>query len=121
METLKKFRVVDLDETCYWKEGLFKGEDTKVLSRYLYDPESHTYCCSLTPTYEMHFMKSSLNREETDRESCILMDGDSQQEQVCYMEIYSIKCLPYGIIEAESIEDAIEYALGNYIECDKKD
>lgn len=48
-----KWRLFFRDETEYWPEIEAKG-DLCVIAVYLFDANSHVYCCEMTPSYEMH-------------------------------------------------------------------
>jgi len=119
----RSFRVVLVDETSCWRKGAFDGESTKVFGRYLYDPELHVYCCEMTPSYEMHFLGSELNRETTEEENERLLEGDSQSDgrDVVYMHVSYISMLPYGEIKAETLGKAFESARENLIDCNKNE
>lgn len=50
-------RLVRVDETEYWDLSDWPEVD-RIYTHYLYDMNQNTYCCEMTPSYELHFVES---------------------------------------------------------------
>ena len=97
------YRMIKLDETKDWNYD-FGG--VKVFGCYVYDPEAHTYCVCLSPSYELNFVYTDVTREITEEEDSMICEAE--RESVIYCNIYDIKNLPYAEVEADTINEAVE-------------
>ena len=52
---LPLLRLVYLDETEYWQEDIVKFAG-RIAGVYLYNAHLQTFCCEITPSYEMHLV-----------------------------------------------------------------
>ena len=67
---------IKLDETKHWNNMFLIeiGPNAKITSTYIFDKNSVTYCCELTPSYELHRVATdfSTSREMTEYEREII-------------------------------------------------
>jgi hypothetical protein len=93
------WHAVRINETGYYDEK-FLGEHgvEKIWGIYVTNFNSHTFCCELTPSYELHFMGSMPEdwpEDERKRESLFddLSENDAHSSQVLYYHCSAIKAL----------------------------
>lgn len=113
-----RFKYIKVDETKYWKPEFVAtwGEGGKIIVTYIYDSETHTHCCELTPSYEMRYAGFDLDlpnlsdedREKIDEEVIGNMRYDSDHYRHCH-RVSGKDCS----IDFESIEEALEHFQGN--------
>ena len=104
------YRMVKLNETKFWNYKF--GDGVKVFGCYVYDPEIHTYCASLFPSYELNFVYTDVTREITEEENSMICEAE--RESSCYADVYWIGKMPYTEIEADNIDEAIEELNANW-------
>ena len=104
------WRAVRFDETKYWDRKFLDeyGVD-KMFGVYLVDLSSVTYCCSLTPAYEMNFVGSAVDGgpdDEEQRETFHeeVMTADNGSDLVSYMTCRNIQ----NHLKDEKNQDKIE-------------
>lgn len=95
-----KFRVLLLDETENWQEDIVKAAGGQILGVYLYNPNSVTHCCELTPSFDLIFMNSvplEYPEDETARDvlQMDLLEGNAQCESDIYMHCHDVDKLPH--------------------------
>ena len=111
-----RFKYIKVDETKYWKPEFVAtwGKDGKIIVTYIYDSETRTHCCELTPSFEMRYAGFELdvpNISDEDREKIdeeIMSYGGEDYYHHCY-KVNGKDCS----VEFESIEDALEHFQGN--------
>jgi hypothetical protein len=113
------YRVVAIDQTEYWSDEV-KNMAGKIFTRYIYDDESATYCCEITPSRELNFLDfvaDTYIEDEEARERLydILMEAANDASPVDYYHVSYIDKKPYAVITADDFEDAVEYARGNQV------
>lgn len=96
------FCVVALDETADWNQDLeiWQYAD-KIFSVYLFDRNSTTNCCELTPSYELRFLyysvqwKNSFDLNEDKREELLSVvdEAEGEAELVIYVHCNQIESL----------------------------
>ena len=120
------YRVIAMNDTESWTlPEKFQGK-VKIYSRYLYNPNEHTYCCELTPSRELRFLGSEwvynegieFSDDEVEQLYEILLEGDTQTDDIIYMWSMNADKLPYYEVNEEDeykdeLERAYEYARGN--------
>jgi hypothetical protein len=90
-------RAIAIDET----EPSWLGENSRyikqILGVYLYDKNSHTYCCSLSPDYwmihlynQVVFTEEGERLPERDREQLREEYTDPTNNEDCYMSVYDV-------------------------------
>ena len=116
---MPKFRILELDETKYWNEVFVKkNKINKLIGLYVYDPNTATHCCELTPSYELNFIHTYCEFQDDadddirDYALSEIQDGDYDTEPVKYMHCNAVdKIKGKELGEFDNIEDAIEDAL----------
>jgi hypothetical protein len=112
------FRYIAIDETRHWMdENLIKKCGGKIFGIYVFDANSRTYCCELTPSYELNFLRSeplTLPEDDEERERVCEMvsDADRDTEPVAYYHCRTIdveSCKKCGF----EPEEEAEYPLGS--------
>jgi len=119
-----RFKAVKINETQHWNEKFRKDYGIKALfGVYVFDSESHTHCCELTPSYEMHFVHTQpdwhgeLTEEQREDMYEQITEGDNYaNEPVTYMHCSSVD--RFDTIDLpgfEEIDEAVEYCQGNWV------
>ncbi len=113
-------RYVKIDETQHWREDIAKKAGS-ILGIYLYDDSVEVNCCEITPSYELYFVQSEFtehDEDESKREVLFdeILEGDSGTELVKYMHCSAIRRMKTGELECDDMEEAMEYAHGNYLD-----
>jgi hypothetical protein len=111
------YRLIAIDQTSHWRADI-QRQGGKIFSRYVYDDESVTFCCEVTASRELNFVGyESTNAPENDDErekfSENLIEAECEEDPVTYMWAFRADQLPSERIEADSLEDAIEYCRCN--------
>jgi hypothetical protein len=125
----KDYHWVKIDQTKQWNKQFLAmiGSDAKVIVTFVFDHNSFTNCCELTPSYELHLAGTEFttSRELSEAEREELEDrirvGESECDDVEYHHCSSIddKKRSKPIRQFENceddvtIEDVIEYYKGN--------
>ena len=92
------FKIVHLDQTGNWLESIrnqLKGG--KVWAIYLFDKNQVTYCCELTPSYALHFIRDEGEMgdgSEIDEKLQDEIQGVGGDTSVCYYHSRIIDLLP---------------------------
>lgn len=69
---VSRYQVVVFDESRYWHESMLKKAGGTIYASYLFDSNTHVYCCELTPSYELlHLFSNPLE----DDEDCSVLDA----------------------------------------------
>lgn len=71
-DVVPDFRILKVDETYHWREDIRQAAGT-ILSVYLVDVSSRTYCCEPTPSYELELVGYTWTR---------IQEEESAQEQL---------------------------------------
>ena len=130
MEILPNYHWIKVEETKHWKREFLAsiGPDAKMFSIYIFDRNSSTNCCELTPSYALYragtFFTTSRNLTEEEREAlentmqqAIEDAGDGVEYWHC--SFIDKKCNSHpvtkfiGCDEDVTIDDVIEYYQGN--------
>jgi hypothetical protein len=115
---MTQFKYIQIDETEYWNEDFVKtwGEGAKIVATYIYDSECRTFCCELTPSYEMRYAGFELFSQHLELEDFEKIEEQIRENDVDssdhYRHCHSVKGRDVPC-DAESIEDVIEYFHGN--------
>lgn len=59
-----KFVVVRLNETGYFSDEIQK-QVKSIHAHYLFDENSHTYCCELTPSYDLRWVGFDIEEKDS--------------------------------------------------------
>lgn len=62
-EIKPKFVVVRLNETQHWSDDI-KAQVKAIYAHYLFDENSHTHCCEITPSYWLRWVGFDIEMEE---------------------------------------------------------
>lgn len=128
-----QINICKTDDTQYWSSEIVKKVG-KIYSVYLYNPEQYTYCCELTPSYELNFAGITISGNETfdklDEFECeelfeTLRDAVRDCDDVAYYHVSFIENLPTLSDETEiktgkillgdfeDLDEALEYVHAN--------
>ena len=93
-----RLRVCLLEETENWNEEITKRAG-KIFGVYLYNPDTRTHCCEITPSHELYFLHSvpeNLPDDEDERERLLddMDEGNLETERVSYMHCHTLKAMP---------------------------
>lgn len=111
------WRAVRFDETKYWdRKFLDEYGVEKMYGVYLVDLSSVTYCCSITPSYEMNFVESVIEGgpEDDERREALydkVMLADTNSPLVSYMNCRNIE----NHIKNEKNQDKIGLAREDWV------
>lgn len=108
------WHVIKLDETCFYdKSFLDQYGVEKIYGVYIVDFSKRVYCCEITPSYELNFVKSIYeggpdveDEEAIEAFECHLYDCDAVTESVSYMHCGSIHSLPEDCKVPIQIQDS---------------
>lgn len=79
------YRSIRIDETQYWSSDFLSmiGPDARIVVTYVFDSNSTTNCCELTPSYELHRagIVYTTTRELTDD------DRERIDEEICKADL----------------------------------
>lgn len=94
-----RLKLVILDQTQNWRDDIVALAGGQIFQTYLFDADEQTYCCELTPSYELHPLYSTpvkYIKDDVAREALFddLMMGDCQDEPVEYHQCQWIDKLP---------------------------
>lgn len=114
-----KVNAISLNETQYYQIASQDKQFIKeIRSTYCYDPESGTYLCELTPSYDLRYLHTYIvwnddpsddKRDELDQKYCYEGGED------IYMHVSSVRSLPFKRCgEFDDINEACEYLQGNW-------
>jgi hypothetical protein len=83
-----KFKVCRIDETANWDKEITDVAG-KVYGVYFYDASHQTFCCEITPSYELTFLESvaeNCPNDELAREKLYddIIEGDRFTESIAY-------------------------------------
>lgn len=93
-----RLRICLLEETENWAEEITQRAG-RIFGVYLYNPDTRTHCCELTPSHEMYFLQSvpeRLPENEVQREKLLddIDEGNIETPHVDYVHCSTIKALP---------------------------
>lgn len=78
------WEIVAIDETQYWHEDIV-AKAGKLYGIYLFDASRHTYCCELTPSYEVYFIETVYTKATDDEDlNMKVLEADAQSGPTCY-------------------------------------
>jgi len=125
----KDYHWVKIDQTKNWNAKFLDeiGPDARIISTFVFDHNSATHCCEITPSYELHLAGTEFqtSRELSDAEREEIEDKISAAEADCedveYHHCSSIddkkRSKPVRQFENcdddVTIDDVIEYYKGN--------
>lgn len=125
----KDYHWIKIDQTHYWNKEFLEmiGPDTRIISTFVFDHNSVTHCCELTPSYELHLAgteyKTSRELSDTEREEIddkimmAEMDGSDVEYHHCSSIDGKKLSKPfYQFVNCDddiTIDDVIEYYKGN--------
>jgi hypothetical protein len=106
-----KFKVCRIDETKNWREDIQKLAGGTIYGTYFYDASRQTFCCEITPSYELHFLGSVAGEgidgfEQAEKAHDELAEGDIHTELTSYVHCRAI--------DAMSKEDNQDFADDNW-------
>lgn len=93
-----RFRICLLEETGNWNEEI-RERAGRIFGVYLYNPDTRTHCCEITPSHELYFLQSvpeNLSDDEGEREQLLvdIDEGNLEAERVSYMHCHTLKAMP---------------------------
>ena len=118
-----KLKYINIDETYMISGNLLeKLQGGKVYSSYLFNEESYTYLCELTPSYELHLIDTyavpSPGEEFSEEDSEYIWEQIRPQtdNSVTYMHVSDVnkknpKVISYN--EEDSFEEILENCIAN--------
>lgn len=94
----------------------------KIVGAYFFDRNSYTYCCEITPSYDMRFLHHSVHFRDADTPDEIKDRIHERYEyeyaEDCYMHVRDVKDLKsvaYGEVDEDTTEDDVrEYWQSNH-------
>jgi hypothetical protein len=111
------WRVVEIDETRHWNPEIVAKCGGRILSIYVYDASCRTFCCEITPSYELFlaaYAPRELPEDDAERERVFddLSQAQHEVESTIYMHCRDVERMtsrdPYGDDEWRTIEWAEE-------------
>ncbi len=90
------WRWIALDETAYWDgDPEFAAKCGKIFGIYIFDASLRVYCCEMTPSYELYFLRSEPLRvpeDDAEREALdeVIREGDTDTDPVSYIHCRTI-------------------------------
>ena len=133
---LPVIKVVKIDETAYWCRDTVKAAG-RIFGVYVYDEQSVTYCCEMSPSYALHFVESQTSRVVPDEMNQMMLEAGCDTPPVSYVHCRLVDAYPemperqfpeertgqYVLFEADpespdsvqAIEEALEFARGNAV------
>lgn len=102
--TKTAWTIVAIDETYYWHDAIVEKAG-RLYGIYLYDANRHTYCCELTPSYELHFIESVTTKHIDEATYDMVMEGDRQNDSVVYYHCSTIDKVAAALKEALTKHD----------------
>lgn len=128
MNNKHDYHWIKIDETKYWARNFLEwiGPDTKMIATYVFDRNSVTYCCELTPSYCLHLVgtnfETSRELSDIERESIEekIMIGDMENDDIEYHHCSSItkSNVIKQFVDCDddvTIDDVREYLQGNHV------
>ncbi len=118
----REYHRIRIDDTPMWDaEFLTKHRITKMETAYVFDKNSVTHCCELTPSYEMHpsgyevaFRDDVLDSDKEDGWEALEDSGSFVLEEIKYFHCRSIAGIELESLgEWESLKDALEWSMAN--------
>lgn len=88
-ETKGALKILICDVTEYWSGSITKHTG-RIFDVYLYDPQQVTYCASLTPTYECHFVESFIENPWSELPAFVAQEIETQEAQQRYEVKYYV-------------------------------
>lgn len=101
MQVQPDYWLVKVDERGFWNGDEILGRTTDIHGVYAFDRNLHVHICSLTPTYEMHFLGTDyeetedLSEEEREGLNCLILENDCS-EAVTYMNARDVEKILKG-------------------------
>jgi len=96
-QVLPKIGAVRIDETHYWSEDVQEKVD-KVWGIYIFDKNTHTHCCEITPSYCLYNAGFAIEAPELDQDELEELEQDMYAgfctEPVTYMHCHSVDKMP---------------------------
>jgi hypothetical protein len=94
----KDYHWIKIDQTKQWNSKFVAtiGKDARIIATFVFDHNSATHCCELTPSYELHLAGTEFttSRELSDAEREEIEDrvrvGESECDDVEYHHCSSI-------------------------------
>ena len=85
------FKVVVFDETRNWREDVVTRAGGKIFSTYLFDAGQRTYCCEITPSYDLrHLFSTPLVDDENGTVEEVLREGEAGNDNDGYYHCNAI-------------------------------
>ena len=92
---VSRYQVVVLDESIHWVDSIRQKAGGTIYASYLYDSNSHVYCCELTPSYELlHLFSNPLEDDEEGTVADSIRDACAGSPQDGYFHCRAINQLP---------------------------
>jgi hypothetical protein len=95
-----EFVFIRLETTQYWKEEFLKKHKIKkVFDIHLYNQAEKTYCCEITPSYELNYVQTDAELEEGVEDDVAeaahdaVMAESGNNELVSYYHIWAIEAM----------------------------
>lgn len=119
--TEQEYHRVKVDDTSGWDEGLLsKHHIVKTETVYVFDRSQRTYCCEITPSYEMwpsHYELSFKDgtSDEKREDAWEVVEDNFYLEEIKYIHCRDIdRQEVQSIGMSECIEAAAEWSMGNW-------
>jgi hypothetical protein len=88
------FKVVKIEETRHYTGKDFVKKAGKIWAVFLYNFASQTYCCEITPSYELNYLGSVTENRLTDEQQEYLLEANAHREVIEYHHVATIDKLP---------------------------
>lgn len=93
-----RLRICLIEETENWSREVTERA-RRIFGVYLYNPDTRTYCCEITPSHELYFLQSvpeTVPDDENEREHLLddINEGNFETERVSYVHCHTLKAMP---------------------------
>jgi hypothetical protein len=93
VELLPEICIVKIDQREFWCDEV-QARTHRIFGVYAFDRRRHVHCCSLTPSYELHFLGTQYEAveglDDEDRLNQDVLEGDAGSEEVQYYDCHWI-------------------------------
>lgn len=91
VELLPEMCIVKIDEREFWCDEV-QAKATRIFGVYAFDRRRHVHCCSMTPSYELHFLGTQYEAVELDDEAQVRLNQDVLEEDAGNEEVRYFDC-----------------------------
>jgi len=87
------WRYIAIDETQHWCDAEIVEACKRLFGIYVFDARSYVYCCEITPSFELHFLRNEsleVPEEQSERVYDALTEAGAGGDDVHYRHVRSI-------------------------------